>query len=375
MRIELPLWYDLHAHLRQDALLAPLIQAHKDMGCVGILAMPNTKPPVAVLTRDEETDAQVSIERYRAEIMAAGGDGLATLITPLYMTRALTPALIARGAESGMLQACKYYPPHGTTNSEFGAPLEYFIENGVFAAMEDHGVVLCIHGEENGLPGEAYFDRHTNAETLFYQSHMLNLRDHFPRLKIVCEHITTKAAADFVQESGDNIAGSVTPQHLLYTVGHLAQGLKYHLFCMPLVKFEEDRDALRRAVTAPDNYKFFAGTDSAPHTKKATECGCAAGCFTGGCAPQLYAQAFELAGVDLGYEDGQVALKRFLCLNGPAFYGLPVPQDTFVLEKKEQVVKALPTPEGAVVPLPLGMSSDCAAGEATIPWTLDLGEK
>ncbi|MFT5465041.1 MAG: DTW domain-containing protein YfiP [Verrucomicrobiales bacterium] len=52
-----------------------------------------------------------------------------------------------------------------------------------------------------------------------------------PRLRIVCEHITTKEATEFVRNAPEGQVGAtITPQHLLYTLGHLIQGLKYHLF-------------------------------------------------------------------------------------------------------------------------------------------------
>ena len=38
----LPYWYDLHVHLRQDKLLAPIIKSQLDMGCAGVLGMPIT---------------------------------------------------------------------------------------------------------------------------------------------------------------------------------------------------------------------------------------------------------------------------------------------------------------------------------------------
>ncbi|MEM7234097.1 MAG: dihydroorotase, partial [Planctomycetota bacterium] len=112
--------------------------------------------------------------------------------------------------------------------------------------------------------------------------------------------------------------------------------------------------------------QFYAGTDSAAHTEKATACGCAAGCFTGGIAPQLYAQAFEEAGVDLSTEDGQAAFKRFLCENGPAFYGLKTSEESFTLVKEPQEVHTIPTSEGDITPLPAGL------GEKTIPWSVKV---
>ena len=366
LEITLPKWYDLHTHFRQGDSLKSYVQAHIDMGCAGALAMPNTKPPTAKVLESDAGDSW-SIEAYKNMIELAAEGQFKKVIVPLYLTQKATPEIIEQGKKSGLLEACKYYPPHGTTGAESAAPLEHYIDNGVFKAMEDNNVTLCIHGEEHDLCAEHYFDRKTNAEESFYQKHMTMLRDKYPNLKIVCEHITTKVAADFVTESGNNIAATITPQHLLYTIGHLIQGLRYHLFCLPVVKHEEDRDALRKAATNANNTKFFAGTDSAPHTTKATDCGCAAGCFTGGIAPQIYAKAFEESGIDLSTASGQNTFKNFLCLNGANFYGLEIPTEAFKLIKKETPVNVLKAPDGDVIPLPLGMKKE------TISWALDNG--
>jgi dihydroorotase len=361
--LDLPKWFDLHTHFRQGAAVGSYIGAHFEMGCAGALAMPNTRPPVARVS-GEDTDAAWSIESYRAMLEAEGAEGFERLIVPLYITRATTAEMIAEGAASGLLQACKYYPPHGTTNSEHGVPMAELVGGEVLRAMEEHGVVLCIHGEQHALGGEDYLAANRNAESLFYADAMPRLLEEHPRLRIVCEHITTKEAVAFVQ-GGDpaRVGATVTPQHLLYTVGHLIQGLKYHLYCLPVVKFDADRDALRAAVTAPGQTQFFAGTDSAPHSEKVTECGCAAGCFTGGCAPQLYAMGFEAAGVDLGDEPGRAAFEAFLCTNGPAYYGFAPSAQRFQMVREPNEMKALPTPEGDVVPLPLGVG-------LTLDWRL-----
>lgn len=357
MKFTLPKWYDLHVHFRQGEVMKPYIQAHLDMGCIGVLAMPNTKPPVAKVS-GENTDDNWTIESYLSMINEAGGNAFDDVIVPLYLTKETTPETIIEGAQSGLLRTCKYYPPKGTTNADFGQPFENYFENGVFEAMQETGVVLNIHGEEHDLEGSKYFDQDSNAEDIFYREHMPKILDSFPNLKIVCEHVTTKTAVDFVQQAGDHIAATITPQHLLYTVGDLVQGFKYHLYCLPLVKFEKDQQALLGAVTDKNNQSFFAGTDSAPHTTKATDCGCAAGCFTGGIAPQLYAEAFDLN------ESNFDSFKNFLCHNGPRFYELKESTETFDLEKKSSSVQTLETPEGIVTPLPLGL------GQKTISWTL-----
>lgn len=369
LQFSLPKWYDLHAHFRQGPALQPLVQAHLEMGCAGILAMPNTKPPVGKLWR-KDTLPYWSIEEYDAMLREAGGDVFDAMIVPLYLTQATTPAMIEEGAKAGILRACKYYPPHGTTGSEHGWHFASFMENGVFRAMEEHGIILCTHGEEHGMRAEDYFGRTLNAEEYFYRERLPRVVDKYPNLKIVGEHLTTKTGVDFVSQAGANVAATVTPQHLIYTIGHLLHGLKYHLYCMPLVKFEEDREALKKAVTDPNNTKFFAGTDSAPHTKKATACGCAAGCFTGGVAPQIYAEAFELAGVSLHTPEEQEIFEKFLCKNGAEFYGLPLPKTTFTLRKQEQIVTPLETQEGTIIPLPLGISASCPEGRATMAWSI-----
>lgn len=362
MHLTLPKWYDLHTHFRQGANVRAYLTDHLAMGCAGALAMPNTKPPVSHLS-GAKTETAWSIEAYREELLEAGADAFDQLIIPLYLTRETTPEMIEAGAKSGLLKACKYYPPHGTTNSEHGLPLSDFLGGDVFRAMEANGVVLCVHGEEHGLSGPDYFDADHTAESVFYTERLPAILDAHQDLRIVCEHITTATAVKFVQNAPDHIGATITPQHLLYTVGHLIQGLKYHLYCLPVVKFERDRQALRDAVLTHGQSKFFAGTDSAPHTTKATECGCAAGCYTGGCAPQLYAMAFEEAGADLGVEDGVSLLSRFLCTNGPAFYGFEVSTEVFTLIREPSAPSPMRLDDRNIVPLPLGMG-------LTLEWTI-----
>jgi dihydroorotase len=363
--IILPKWYDLHTHLRQEGLLAPIIQSQLDMACCGLLAMPNTRPPVAKVRKDDPLP-YTSLEEYRDAVMAAGGDQFDDIIFPLYLTKDTTPAMIEDGAKSGLLRAVKYYPPHGTTGSNFSYPLINLLETDVIKALEANNVTMCIHGEEHGLDGAEYLSRDTSAEEFFYRERMPVLLDRFPDLKIVGEHATTKVAVDLIKQAGDNIAASITPQHLIYTIGHLMQGLPYHLYSLPVLKFAEDRAALREAALDPNNTKFFAGTDSAAHTTKATECGCAAGCFVGGIAPQLYAEAFELAGANLDDIANQKIFENFLCRVGPNFHGLPLSTETFTLSRTPQTIEKIPTPEGDIIPLPVGL------GDPTIPWSIKL---
>jgi dihydroorotase len=96
--------------------MAAYVKAHLDMGCAGALAMPNTQPPVSHVSGVARADGW-SIESYSAELRQAGAAAFEQLIVPLYLTRQTTAAMIHEGAASGVLRACKYYPPHGTPNA------------------------------------------------------------------------------------------------------------------------------------------------------------------------------------------------------------------------------------------------------------------
>ena len=208
MTLTLPRWFDLHTHFRQGPAMGSYVQAHLDMGCAGALAMPNTQPPVSRISGAAQSDGW-SIESYSEELRIAGAAGFEQLIVPLYLTRQTTAAMIAEGAASGLLRACKYYPPHGTTNAEHGMPMDDLIGGEVLRAMEEHGNVLCIHGEQHALSGPDYIDAQQNAETRFYTERMPRLIAAHPKLRLVCEHITTRTAAEFVAAAVEQPARDV----------------------------------------------------------------------------------------------------------------------------------------------------------------------
>ena len=169
--------------------------------------------------------------------------------------------------------------------------------------------------------------------------------------------LTTAEAAKLVCQAGDNIAASVTPQHLMYNRNHLlVGGVRPHFYCLPIIKRESHRQALVAAVTGEQSHKFFLGTDSAPHAQAAKEnaCGCA-GMFSAAHAIELYAQIFEDAGA-------LHKLEAFASQNGARFYGQPENTRTITLEKREQrVPESFAFGDARVVPM--------CAGE-TLRWTL-----
>jgi dihydroorotase len=146
-----------------------------------------------------------------------------------------------------------------------------------------------------------------------------------PELKIVLEHITTEDAVAFISEAGDHTAATITPHHLMINRNAMfAGGIRPHMYCLPVVKREHHRLALRKAATSGDKH-FFLGTDSAPHLahEKESACGCA-GIFSAPVALELYAQIFE--------EEGALdKLESFASLHGPNFYNREVSQQTVTL--------------------------------------------
>lgn len=185
---------------------------------------------------------------------------------------------------------------------------------------------LLVHGEVTASHIDI-FDR----EALFIEQVMFPLRAQFPKLKVVFEHITTKEAAQYVQEANEFTAATLTPQHLMFNRNHmLVGGIRPHLFCLPILKRNVHQEALRAAVASGCD-RFFLGTDTAPHiqSRKESSCGCA-GVFNAPTALAAYATVFE--------ELGALAhFGAFCSLNGPKFYNLPVNEGTITLTKEQNI--------------------------------------
>lgn len=319
-RLELTRPDDWHLHLRDGAMLAAVLPDTARQFARAIV-MPNLQPPVTTVEH---------ARAYRERINAAVPTGLHfdPLMT-LYLTDSTSPDEIERVKASGFVHALKYYPAGATTNSDNGVTDLKRI-TGVLAAMEKHDVILLVHGEVTD-PAVDVFDR----EAVFIERHLTPLVRAFPGMRIVLEHITTKAGAQFVADAPVNIAATITAHHLLLNRNALfAGGLRPHHYCLPILKRELHRQALLDAATG-GSPKFFLGTDSAPHRRHAKEsdCGCA-GIYTAHAAIELYAEAFEQAGA-------LNRLEGFSSFHGPDFYRLPRNADTIVLERLAWTVSDL----------------------------------
>ncbi|MFM8541671.1 MAG: dihydroorotase [Chakrabartia sp.] len=301
---------DWHVHLRDDEMLEAVV-GYTARQFRRAIVMPNLKPPVTTV------DQAIA---YRNRIMAAlpGGSDFEPLIT-CYMTDTANPDQIAAGFESGAFAAAKLYPANATTNSAHGVT-DIRLIYPVMERMEKIGMPFLIHGEVTDHDVDV-FDR----EAMFIDLIFSKIVRDFPGLRTVFEHITTADAVDFVTASGPNVAATITPQHLHISRNDmLVGGIRPHLYCLPIVKRERHRLALRAAATS-GNPKFFLGTDTAPHAieTKETSCGCA-GIFNAPFAMESYAQVFD-------EEHALDQLEAFASLNGPAFYRLPVNEGTITL--------------------------------------------
>ncbi len=321
---------DWHLHLRDGAMLEAVVP-HSARRFARAIVMPNLTPPI--------TSVAAAVA-YRDRIMAAtpAGSDFTPLMT-CYLTDDADAGEIVRGHAAGVFTACKLYPAGATTNSASGVTDTQHIR-GVLEAMERAGMPLLVHGEVTD-PAIDIFDR----EAAFIDRVLIPLLRDFPALRVVMEHITTAEAAAFVADGGENIAATITPQHLHLNRNALFDGgLRPHAYCLPVLKRERHRMAVRRAATGGCD-RFFLGTDSAPHEigRKESGCGCA-GIFNAPHALESYAAVFDKEGA-LG------RLEAFASENGARFYGLPLNDGSVTLARGGEVV---PERVGTVVPFHAG---------------------
>ncbi|MCW8109205.1 dihydroorotase [Alteromonas ponticola] len=291
---------DWHLHFRDGDMLKETVPATARCFKRAIV-MPNLVPPV--------TTATMALQ-YQSRILKArpANNQFEPLMT-LYLTNATSTQDIVDAKQAG-IHACKLYPAGATTNSD-SAVTGIDALYPVFEAMQEHGMLLLVHGEVTDSHIDI-FDR----EKAFIDTHLAPIVEAFPRLKVVFEHITTADAVEFVSDSSENVAATVTPQHLLLNRNDLlVGGIKPHNYCLPVLKRNTHQQAIREVI-ASGSKKFFLGTDSAPHAreKKENACGCA-GCYSAWSAIELYAQVFE----ELGVLD---KLEGFASHYGADFYGL-----------------------------------------------------
>jgi len=299
---------DMHLHLRQGDMLktvAPLSSASFS----GAIIMPNTTPPIT--TKEQ-------VIKYKQEILEAIKDDSFTPYMTLFFKNDYSYKFLKDIKDE--ITAIKLYPAGITTNSEGGvSTIDVDTLAPTLEAMSKLNIPLCIHGETDGF----VMDREAEFVPIYKA-----LAKAFPNLKIIMEHITTKESANALSEF-DNLYATITLHHLFITLDDVAGGmLQPHLFCKPIAKRPEDREALLElALNA--NPKVMFGSDSAPHPQNAKEApGCAAGVFTAPIALQLLTELFEK-------HNKLDNLQAFLSTNAQKIYNIKPNNKTINLVKKE----------------------------------------
>ena len=132
------------------------------------------------------------------------------------------------------------------------------------------------------------------------------------------EHVTTADGVDYVGGGGANLAGTITVHHLMLNRNHLlAGGIRPHFYCLPVVKRERHRLALRargdlRRPPLLPRHRQRAAPRSTPRRRPAA-------------APASSPRRSRCPGsAQVFDEEGALdRLEAFASLHGPAFYGLP----------------------------------------------------
>lgn len=331
---------DWHVHFRDQAFLPCTVTATATH-FARALVMPNLTPAL--------TTVEALMNYYeRINAILKQNSRFSPYMT-LYLNEEVNPQDLVVAKNYPSILGAKLYPAGATTNSAEGTRSIKAIYP-LLDVMQTHDLVLQVHGE---VTYGDIFER----EALFISDYLIPIIKAFPKLRIVLEHISTKAAVDFVTDASPKIAATITPHHLLYNRNQLlAGGIRPHYYCLPILKHEQDQLALQEAATS-GNPKFFAGTDSAPHAQhtKESACGCA-GIYSAPFALAMYTQIFD--------DQGKLnKLEKFMSHFGADFYQLPINQERIELTNKSQTIpQSLPFGDDQVIP---------AGAGTTLNWRVD----
>lgn len=321
MKITLNSPLDMHLHLRDNEMLKIVAPLSAESFTAAII-MPNLVPPVTTIE---------AVKGYQQRIQEAIGDNSFDPLMTLFFRNDYSYEFLKEAKD--YISAIKLYPAGITTNSEGGvSSIDSESLRGTLEAMSKLDIPLCIHGESNGF----VMDREKEFVPVYE-----DLATKFPNLKIIMEHITTKDSVEALSRH-DNLYATITLHHLLITLDDVAGGmLQPHLFCKPIAKRYEDREALLK-VALEANPKVMFGSDSAPHPQHAKEsCGCAAGVFTAPIALAVLAELFDSHGV-------LDNLQLFVSDNAQKIYNYTPLKKEVVLEKTPFQVPSIYT---TVVPM------------------------
>ncbi|EAK0818537.1 dihydroorotase [Campylobacter lari] len=315
---------DMHLHLRDESMLELVAPFSAKDFKAGVI-MPNLISPLTEIN---------TLKAYKERILKACKNEDFTPLMTLFF-KDYDEKFLEKAKDE--IFAIKLYPAGITTNSDNGIS-NFDIEKlkPTLNAMSELGLPLLVHGETNDF----VMDREANFAKIYEK-----LTKNFPKLKIVMEHITTKVLCDLLKDY-ENLYTTITLHHLMITLDDVVGGkMDPHLFCKPIAKRYEDKDALCELAFSGYEKAMF-GSDSAPHPLHAKECcGCAAGVFSAPVILPVLAELFEK-------HSNEANLQKFISDNACKIHNLKFEKDKIItLEKQEwQVAQKY----GDVVPFMAG---------------------
>jgi len=327
---------DFNVNFRQGAVFRTAVR-HTGKYFARALVMPSCEPPLLSAS---------DVERYLWQVRTEGGDKRpGTVLAAMRITPTTTPRMISE-AKDVIAAAAIYMSDFGETVADVLAGIGQ--QHDTLKELQDANIVLSLHGD---LGGEFCLDREKRASIV-----LVELARMFPRLRMVMETISTEETVTLVEQLPSTVAATITAQHLLLTLQDiLGKCMKSHLFCHPLPRYPEDRNALRRAAMS-GNPKFFFGSGSMPLLKKAKINGC--------CQPGVYSSpvSFPIL-LQIFEEEGELPkLEDFTSKFGAQHYGMKPNQGQLALIASE--CKVASEYEGPIIPLYAGK---------TLDWELSVG--
>ena len=360
-KIQILIPFDRHGHLRDADILLHFVLVHSLKSFSGIVVMPNTELPIismerAIMYRRDIENVSSRYPRWSKNFQ---------FVMTGYLTDNTVPDDVEYGFCEGIWKAMKLYPFGATTNSDKGVTkLEKIFP--VLERMEEIGMPLLVHPETDVSRKEISF---LDRERVYTGESLVAINRHFPKLIISVEHISTKEAAQFVESCDDNVVGTVTPHHIMYTLDAIFHGgvppykpgIYTENMCLPILKTFEDVDYLRNAIMhGKKKHKFGAGTDTAPHKEEnKNKPGSCCGIFNAPYAVEFYTMVFEEAKMFETKSEIKI-FEDFMSVNNLWIYGInELPTEMITLEKKDLLVSASFSP--GIRPFKAGQN---------IPWTL-----
>lgn len=363
--IVMPRPSNFHVHFRWDALMRA-VSTHIMKHMRYLLAMPNNGPNRGLIRTLE--DAIMYHDKLMELAIREGIKTLNKILMSVYHTAEVTTTMIEKIARAAVKTVIKNYPAHPGATTGSGHSIPFDACDDEVRAMEDNEVSLHLHAEDvydkNGIEME-----HEFREGHCIRERAWRFRDKHKNLRLCIEHASTKEAVEFVKaDTSGRTVMTVTPQHLLFTIDDFERySWKNHLRCMPIVKREDDRQAVLEFATSGDP-RCIAGDDTAPHLSKTkgvadpsksdyvpflkVSCGCWLPH-----SPALYMVAFKRA---KALDNNRFV--QFMSLNGAAWHGLSPPDDddtlTIRVEKEHDIPDPVVVPEHDDVVIPLGYTTE-----------------